>query len=78
MKRTWEYRIYKDQMAYDARIQTVIEDGLNRKTDWIYECKHTLKKLKFEAPIVKIQSSDREVIETYHPVNQFGNIIFKR
>ena len=78
MKRTWEYIIYKDQQAYDSRIPIAKECGLTRKKDCLYDCKQDVKRLKFEAPIVKIQSSDREVIETYHPVNQFGVIIFKR
>ena len=78
MKRTWEYRIYNSSAEFHNYTHFIVQSGFTRKVDCVYDCKLTVKKLKLEAPIVKIQSSDCEQIETFCAVNRFGSILFKK
>ena len=78
IKKTWEYRIYNSMVEFHNCNPCVIQEGFTRKVDCVYDCKCDVKKLKLDAPIVKIQSDDCEQIETFRAVNQFGNILFKK
>ena len=76
MKRTWEYLIYKNDIEFDTRCNTVAEGGYTNRATCINDCKTTLRKLGFFAPIVKIQSNDRERIDIFTVTHKHGNIVF--
>lgn len=76
MKRTWEYIIYKNQADFDNIVSATREGYYTNKKVCLHESRVTLKNMKLKAPIVKIQSNDREVIEIYVATIKFGNVIF--
>lgn len=73
----WEFRIYMSQDDY-YNVRTAYSDEGMSKQEAIYEAKRFVKNNFKEGIIVKIQTNDREQIETYMAKNRFGEIIFTK